>query len=260
MRFVSLILALWLQVPATTNAPIIDDIAIRGNKRISSSTIKFNIQSKKGDALNQNMIRRDVRAIYALRGQFDDVSVETEELTPGHVLLIFNVSEKPTIRNIEYKGLSSIQVSDILKALSEKKATLSQADAYDESKIQRAVVIIKSLLAEKGKQKAEIDVSKEAVPGTNAVLVTFTVKEGPKVKIGKIDFEGNTVFKDSQLKKSMKLVKEANWLSGFTGKDAYHEGKLAYDLNNVRTLYGESGYVRVNISDPEVEEKTVTVY
>jgi outer membrane protein insertion porin family len=69
------------------------------------------------------------------------------------VILIFNVSEKPTIRNIEYKGLSSIQVSDILKALSEKKATLSQADAYDESKIQRAVLIIKSLLAEKGRQK-----------------------------------------------------------------------------------------------------------
>jgi len=260
MRFVSLALALWLQVSATTNAPIIDDIAVRGNKRISTSTIKFNIQTKKGDTLNQNVIRRDVRAIYALRGQFDDVSVETEELSPGHVLLIFNVSEKPTIRNIEYKGLSSIQVSDILKALSEKKATLSQADAYDESRIQRAVQIIKSLLAEKGRQKAEVDVATANVPGTNAVLVTFTVKEGPKVKIGSIDFVGNTVFKDSELKKSMKLVKEANWLSGFTGKDAYHEGKLAYDLNNVRTLYGESGYVRVNISDPQVEEKTVTVY
>ena len=30
------------------------------------------------------------------------------------------------MRNVEYKGLSTIQVSDILKALSEKKATLSQ--------------------------------------------------------------------------------------------------------------------------------------
>src|SRR6185503_5103248 len=107
MKFVSLMLALWLQVPATTNAPIIDDIQVRGNKRIQSSTIKFNILSKKGDALNPNMIRRDVRAIYGLRQQFDDVSVETEETTPGHVILIFNVSEKPTIRNIEYKGLSS---------------------------------------------------------------------------------------------------------------------------------------------------------
>ena len=78
MRFVSLALALWfLQTPATTNAPIIDSIAVRGNKRISTSTILFNIQTKKGDTLNQNVVRRDVRAIYALRGQFDDVSVET---------------------------------------------------------------------------------------------------------------------------------------------------------------------------------------
>ena len=53
----------------------------------------------------------------------------------------------------------------------------------------------------------------------------------------------------------MKLVKEAGALTGFTGKDAYHEGKLAYDLNNVRTLYSEKGYVRVNISDPGRREK-----
>jgi outer membrane protein insertion porin family len=253
-------LALWMQIPATTNAPIIDDIQIRGNKRAqnSSTAIKFLIQSRKGDVLNRARVARDVRAVYA-RQQFDDVWVETEDSAPGHVILIFNVSEKPTIRNIEYKGLSTIQVSDILKALSEKKATLSQADAFDESKIQKAVLVIKSLLAEKGRQKAEVDVTKEPVPGQNTVLVTFTVKEGPKVKIGKIDFVGNMVFKDSELKKAMKLVKEANWMTGFTGKDAYHEGKLAYDLNNVRTLYGEHGYVRVNISDPEVEEKPVTL-
>ena len=55
--------------------------------------------------------------------------VETEETTPGHVILVFYVTEKPQIRNVEYKGLSSIQASDVLKALSEKKATLTQTAA-----------------------------------------------------------------------------------------------------------------------------------
>ena len=141
---------------------------------------------------------------------------------------------------MEYKGLTSIQASDILKALSEKKATLTQTQPYDETKIQKAVMIIKSLLAEKGRQKAEVEVTKEKVP-PNSVLVTFNVTEGPKIKIDKIDFEGNKVFSDGELKKAMKLVKEAGALTGFTGKDAYHEGKLAYDLNSVRTLYAEQG-------------------
>jgi outer membrane protein insertion porin family len=258
MKVVSLLLALWMQVPATVNAPIIDDVAIRGNRRIQSTTIKYYIQSRKGETVNRALVSRDIRAIYA-REQFDDVWVESEETTPGHVILVFYVTEKPQIRSVEYKGLTSIQASDVLKALSEKKATLTQTQPYDETKIQKAVMIIKSLLAEKGRQKAEVEVTKEKVP-PNSVLVTFNVTEGPKIKIDKIDFEGNKVFTDGQLKKSMKLVKEAGALTGFTGKDAYHEGKLAYDLNSVRTLYSEQGYVRVNISDPVVEEREVKIY
>jgi outer membrane protein insertion porin family len=261
MRFLSLLLAVWMQVPATTNAPIIDQVTVRGNRRATNSTaaILYSVQSKRGDVLNRALVARDVRAIYA-REQFDDVWVEIEETTPGHVILVFWVSEKPTIRNVEYKGLSSIQVSDVLKALGEKKATLSQTQPYDETKARRAVLIIKSLLAEKGKQKAEVEVETERVAQSNTVLVTFNVTEGPKVKIDKIEFEGNQIFSDKQLKNAMELVKEAGALTGFTGKDAYHEGKLAYDLNNVRTLYAENGYVRVNISDPVVEERTVRIH
>jgi outer membrane protein insertion porin family len=260
MKLVSVLLALWLQVPATVNSPIIDDIQIRGNRKTqnSSASLKYVIQSRKGDPVNRAMIARDVRALYA-REQFDDIWVEAEETTPGRVILVFNVSEKPTIRNVEYKGLSTIQVSDVLKGLSEKKATLSQGTPYDETRIQRAKMIIKALLAEKGRQKAEVEIATEKVP-PNSVLVTFNVTEGPKIKIDTIDFDGNTVFTDGELKKAMKLVKEAGWLTGFTGKDAYHEGKLAYDLNNVRTLYAEKGYVRVNISDPVVEEKEKKIY
>ena len=54
-------------------------------------------------------------------------------------------------------------------------------------------MIIKALLAEKGRQKAEVEVTTEKVP-PNSVLVTFNVTEGPKIKIDKIDFEGNKVF------------------------------------------------------------------
>jgi len=189
MKVVSLLLALWMQVPATVNAPIIDDVAIRGNRRIQSTTIKYYIQSRKGETVNRALVSRDIRAIYA-REQFDDVWVESEETTPGHVILVFYVTEKPQIRSVEYKGLTSIQASDVLKALSEKKATLTQTQPYDETKIQKAVMIIKSLLAEKGRQKAEVEVTKEKVP-PNSVLVTFNVTEGPKIKIDKIDFEGS---------------------------------------------------------------------
>ena len=264
MKLFPLLLALWMQVPVpaptTQTAPIIESVQVRGNKKISSSTILFQILSKRGDPLSIPLVSRDVRAVFASANQaFDDVWVEEEEGTNGGVILLFWVKEKPSIRSIEYKGLSTVQVSDVMKALSDKKATLSQTDAYDETRVRKAVQVIKGLLAEKGRQKAEVDVSTEFIP-PNAVLVTFNVTEGPKVKIQELNFDGNKVFTDKALKKAMKLVKESGWLTSFNGKDAYHEGKLAYDLNEVRKLYAEKGYVRVNISDPDIEEKTTTIY
>ena len=265
MKLFPLLLALWMQAPTpaptTQNAPIVESVLVQGNRRIQTPTIKFSILTKPGDPLSLPLITRDVRAVYASAGEaFEDVWVEQEEGTNGRVIVVFHVKEKPTIRSVTYKGLSTVQESDVMKALSEKKATLSQTSTYDETRVRKAVQVIKGLLAEKGRQKADVEVSTEPVP-PNSVLVTFNVTEGPKVKIQEINFIGNKVFTDGALKKAMKLVKESGWLTGFKGNDAYHEGKLSYDLNlNVRKLYTERGYLRVNISDPEIEEKTTTIY
>jgi outer membrane protein insertion porin family len=261
MKFFPLLLALWLQAPAQAPAPpqVVDIVLVQGNKRITTQTVKTQIQTKAGDELNPALIARDIRAVYATWEAFEDVVVTTEPGENGRVIVIFTVKEKPLIRNVAYDGLSSIQVSDVMKALSDRKATLSQGQVYDETKIQKARVIIQGLLAEKGRQKAQVEVSREIVP-PNSALVTFTINEGPQVKIEEIDFKGNQVFTDRALKKAMKLVKEAGALTGFTGKDAYHEGKFAYDLSEVRKLYLEKGYIRVNISDPEVEERQKKIY
>jgi outer membrane protein insertion porin family len=247
--------------PTTQEAPIIESVQVLGNRRIQKGTIMFNILTKAGDRLSLPLISRDVRAVYASAGEaFEDVWVEQEEGTNGRVIVTFNVKEKPTIRSVAYKGLSTVQESDVMKALSDRKATLSQTSTYDETKVRKAVQVIKGLLAEKGRQKAEVEVSAEPVP-PNSVLVTFTITEGPKVKIQEIDFIGNKVFTDGALKKAMKLVKPAGWLTSFNGKDAYHEAKLSYDINlNVRKLYTEKGYLRVNIAEPEIEERKTTVY
>ncbi|HET9943318.1 MAG TPA: POTRA domain-containing protein, partial [Terriglobia bacterium] len=126
MKLVSVLLALWMQVPttpatapattpSTPTAPIIDAIRVQGARKTqnSSQSLMYVIQSRRGDPVNRAVIARDVRALYA-REQFDDIWVEIEETTPGRAVLVFNVTEKPSLRNVDYKGLSSIQVSDVL--------------------------------------------------------------------------------------------------------------------------------------------------
>ena len=71
--------------------------------------------------------------------------------------------------------------------------------------------------------------------------VTFNINEGPKVRIEKINIEGNKVFTDRKVKRSMKLIKEVSPISAFTGKDTYHDLKLADDITRIRMLYAENG-------------------
>src|SRR6266571_4224652 len=235
----------------------IADVQIRGNRRIPTETIKFNIQTKVGDTLNLDIIRRDVKTLYAL-SYFDDVRVDEEE-SPSGLIIMFVVKEKPIVRSIDYKGLNSITKSEVLEKFKEKKVGLSVESPYDGARVRKAEVIIREMLAEKGRQNATVEAKTEDIP-PNATAITFEVNEGPKVTVAKIDIEGNEVFSGRQLKHAMKLIKESGTLSTLTGKNTYHELKLADDITRIRMFYADHGYVRANILEPAVEVKPATVY
>jgi beta-lactamase regulating signal transducer with metallopeptidase domain len=77
-----------------------------------------------------------------------------------------------------------------------------------------------------------------------------------KVKIQKIDIEGNHVLTTAQIKRAMKLIKEGKSSSVPAGKDDT-DLKLQDDITRIRILYGEHGYIRASVSDPIVEVKKV---
>src|SRR5438552_6240253 len=244
--------ALEPQALQTPDPNRIEEVRVAGNRRIPTDTIKYNLQTKPNDQFNPNVIRRDIKTLYAL-GHFDDIRVEEDQGKIGKII-IFRVREKKLIRSVKYEGLSSVTNSEVLDKLREKKASISQESPYDPTKIRKAETIIKMMLAEKGHQDATVEATTEDIPPTS-IAVTFKVDEGPKIRIQKINIEGNKVFKDGEIKKSMKLIKEASPLTAFTSKDTYFDLKLADDITRIRMLYAEHGYVRANVLDPVVETK-----
>jgi len=230
----------------------IEEVRVAGNRRIPSDTIKYNLQTKPNDQFNPNVIRRDIKTLYAL-GHFDDIRVEEDQGKTGKII-IFRVREKKLIRSVKYEGLKSITNSEVLEKLRDKKASISQESPYDPTKIRKAETILKMMLAEKGHQDATVEATTEDIP-PNSIAVTFKVDEGPKIRIQQIGIEGNKVFSDGQVKKAMKLIKEASPLTAFTSKDTYFDLKLADDITRIRMLYAEQGYVRANVLDPVVETK-----
>src|SRR5499427_5066598 len=245
------------QTLQTFDANRVEQVRIANNRRIPKDTILYQLQTKAGDRLNPEIIRADVKRLYA-QGHFDDIRVEEEDGKTGKIITFF-VVEKKTIRSVKYEGLNSITNSEVLEKLRDKKASISQESTYDPSKIKKAETIIKMMLAEKGHQDATSEATTEDIP-PNSIALTFKVNEGPKIRIQQIDIKGNKVFSEGQLKKSMKLIKEAGPLTVFNSKDTYFDLKLADDITRIRMLYAEHGYVRANVLDPNVETKPHKVY
>jgi outer membrane protein insertion porin family len=231
----------------------VEQVLIRGNRRIPESTIKIWIGTREGDPYNPVQLDRDVRALYA-QGHFDDVKVFAEEGTRGGKIITFEVSERPLLLDIKYEGLKSIQQSTVLEEFRKRSVGLSKESQYDAVKAKRAAAVIKELLSNEGRPEAKVDPVVERISAT-AVALTFKIEEGPRYRVAGIEFEGNKVFSSGYLRGQMKLVKELGLFTTFSSKDIYHKEKLETDLDRLRVLvYADHGYLKARFGEPRVEE------
>ncbi|MGA8902184.1 outer membrane protein assembly factor BamA, partial [Bradyrhizobium sp.] len=233
---------------------MIEGIVIQGNRRIPAETIRARMFSKAGDVYDQAALERDFNSLWNT-GYFDDLRIEREASAKGWIIHVY-VKEKPTIREIKYVGLSSVSQSDVLDKFKERKVGLTQESQYDPTKVKHAEVVIKDLLAAHGHQFATVRSEVRPIPPA-AVALTFVVKEGPKVKVGKIIFEGNKAIKSRELRASMKNLKPLGiphsiFLENLFAR-TYDSTKLSEDAERVRYYYQTKGYFKALVADPKTQ-------
>src|SRR5205085_6012150 len=90
-----------------------------------------------------------------------------------------------------------------------------------------------------------------------AVALTFVIKEGPKVKVGKIRFDGNKNLKNRELRSAMKNLKPIGvphsiFLENLFSK-TYDASKLDEDTERVRSEYQNRGYFKALIQEPKTQ-------
>ena len=245
------------------NPYVVSKIFFEGNRRIQRATLLARIFSRPGDPYTAEGARRDFQALWNTQF-FEDVRLEVED-DPDQAnakILIFHVQERPIIRRIEYKGNKSITESDILDAFKQKKVGLSVESQFDPTKIKRAEVVLKELLAAHGHQFATVKPTFERISATNSVKIVFNMTEGPKVKVGKIVFVGNKAFSSRKLIRTMRHDRPISIPLGFIDipimSKTFDRPKLDEDLEvGVRGLYQDHGYFKVVVDVKEL--KTIDV-
>jgi len=243
-------------IPLFAQQNLIVGIDVRGNRRIPVDTIKGRIFTRVGDVYDTAALERDFNALWNT-GYFEDIRLEREQTAKGWIIHIY-VKERPTIREINYTGLSAVSTSDVLDRFKDRKVGLSVESQYDPTKIKKAEVVLKELLSEHGRQFATIRTEVRPIPPA-AVGITFVVREGPKVKVGVIRFQGNKNVNSRTLRAAMKNLKPIGiphsiFLENLFAK-TYDATKLNEDVERVRAEYQNRGYFKVIVEDPKTDIK-----
>jgi outer membrane protein insertion porin family len=240
------------QNPQQPKQPLIERIEFRGNRRYPSSTLRARIFTRPGDAYDENALERDYMALWNT-GFFDDIRLEATDLPDGNKLITFFVREKKLIQSMSFKGLSTVSESDVLDRFKEAKVPLAIESAYDPVVIKRAEVVMEELLAEHGRQFATVRARTRNIP-PNSVALTFVVVEGPKVQVGTIKFQGNTVFSSLRLIRAMKYSRPLGAPPFFyLFHRTYDKDKVDADLEKIRELYQEHGYFFALPQEPKTK-------
>ena len=236
-----LVMLLWL--PSAWAAPRIVDIKVEGLTTIEASQVKAAMVSKVGGAFIPEKVSEDVKAVYKL-GYFGDVVID-KVTSGGGVVLVVRVTEKPPIYGVKIEGAKKISEKKILEVV-----TIRPMLPVSEAKIIESKDKIRELYAEEGYSRASIHT--ELVDTAQGQILIFKISENENVKIRAIHFEGNKVFKDRKLK-GMLATKKKSILSFLTGSGKLKDELLERDVAFVTYHYLNKGYMRVQVSPPDIE-------
>jgi outer membrane protein insertion porin family len=231
-------------VLAQEQLPLVNAIEVNGLKRIEQGAVKSKITQKVGEAISNEKVSEDIKNIFKM-GYFDDVRTEIEPLEGG-VKLIYTVKEKPTIIRVEFQGNEEIK-DDKLK----EKTSITTGSIADTTLIQDNAVKLQLFYEEEGYWLAKVVPVVNKI-SENEVSLTYQIDEGTKIRIKEITIIGNKAISAGKVKGAMKT---ATWkiYSFITSSGYYKKETMSADIEAIKDLYYNNGYIKVVVSDPEIE-------
>lgn len=224
-------------------APILSgEVQFRGNKRIGERDLK------KRSELKTNQILTD-RAIFDARKRILDLytektfySTEVRDSvipdTVNRVRLFFLIREGEPLRigKIEFTGNLAFSDGKLKRKIENKEKGFLRSGRMDKAKLKSDVEKIKSFYKENG--YLDVQVGETVIEAKNSRLViTFPISEGRKYYVGNISYEGNTVFTNDQLGKTIKIKLG----------DVYNLTRIQTSLQDFGGMYADEGYIYCSI-------------
>ncbi len=224
-------------VPTPNGQPteLVVELRIQGNTTIPTSQIAGQLMTRQGRPFDPEIIRRDVRHLFR-QGWFVDVRPYFEKSEQGRIV-IFEVTERPTIRYVQYLGNAKIKDKDL-----NKQTGLKVGETIDPYRIEDARRKIEEFYRGKGFNRVQVFVKEGTQAGDKGVV--FVINEGQVERILGVKFIGNEFVSSRRLKTQVDSKPGILWVfKGYVSLE-----KIDADVQNIERYYRAFGFFQAKVS------------
>lgn len=240
---VFLLLSLSLALlPSHAASFVIQDIEVRGIKKIAVGTVLNYLPLKAGEEFDYKNSGMVIRELYKT-GFFNKISLHQLDNT-----LVVKVEERPAIAEVNFDGNKEVNDEIMQDAL--KQIGMTKGKIYNPKLLEKLQQELQQLYYSLGKYSIRLDAEATQLDA-DRVKIDITISEGAPAKIRSINLIGNMAFDEEDLLDEFKLESTD---SGWFASDKYSSAKLSGDLETLKSWYLDQGYVQFN-----VESKQVTI-
>lgn len=169
---------------------------------------------------------------------FSNVEMFYTKIEGDKIFLELHIVERPTLNNVTVYGIKKRKVEGILE-----DTDLKKGKKITESLIANTRNYLQNKYRDQGYLNAKVNIGTVDVDTTvvNLQNMVIDINRGEKVKIRRIDFEGNEKLSDKRLSKALKKTKKKKFYR-FWKKSKYIPEDYQEDLTNLMDTYAERGY------------------
>ena len=224
---------------------VVEKVIVRSTTDVAApeSLVLATIDSREGSEFTAQRLSEDIKRLYRT-GNFRQVRAKVEERPGDRVLLIFDVTVKPVVREISFRGNRRLKDKHLRNYVEHGKGAL-----LDQLQLDTDANAIRDRYLKKGFHEVEVDKVILPIPNTNEVNVEFRINEKERYKLKRVEFRHNTVFRDKTLRKA--LQNRRRWWHVVFRNSYFSESKLPVDEDALYSAYTSKGYFDFEIDRVE---------
>ena len=246
---ITALLIMLCSVQAQQGPPIVKaiDVEYSGPATVAKERILAQLRTTVGQPYSDEVVEADIRQLYSL-GVIKNVRIFAQPEGSG-VKVIVAVQTRPVVREIEIDGAEKVSAKRLRKELEIRINQPANEETIEKGR-QKMIDFYRS----KGFNEVTIQYRVDPIEekrGTSRVV--FTVNEGVKAAVKRIEFEGNAHFGDQVLRKQMK-TRGKTIISMLDKSGRLDEVQLQQDLDSVKDFYQDHGYIDVDVKGVRKEQ------